>query len=214
MFPTPHPAALGYLPLNRKEGLMKTEKPCRWALFVAVTVTAMGGCDASPEEEGAPSAELTTPAPTLADVQAVGIQNTAMPLDNLVTTGQPTEEQLFALVDLGYTNFISLRPPTEEGAGWEEGIASDEGIQFARIPVDGAQGLTRENVLELDRLLGQAGDEGTVVYDSSGNRVGALLALRAYWLEGADPQAALDLGRRAGLSGLEPTVSELLAAPR
>jgi hypothetical protein len=79
------------------------------------------------------------------------------------------------------------------------------------MPVDDAEGLTRENVEELDRHLGEA-DGVTVIYN--GNRAGALLALRAFWLEGANPAEALDLGRRAGLSGLEPAVSELIAAPR
>jgi protein tyrosine phosphatase (PTP) superfamily phosphohydrolase (DUF442 family) len=137
-----------------------------------------------------------------------------MPLDNVVTSGQPTQEQLSALVDLGYTNFISLSPSTEEGAGWEEAIVSDEGISFARIPVAGAQGLTRESVEALDRLLDDAGTDGIVLYSASSGRVGAMLALRAYWLDGADPEAALALGREAGLTRLEPAVAELLAAPR
>jgi protein tyrosine phosphatase (PTP) superfamily phosphohydrolase (DUF442 family) len=137
-----------------------------------------------------------------------------MPLEHLVTMGQPTPEQLSALVDLGYTDFISLRPVAESGAGWEEGIVADEGIAFARVAVSGAEGLTRENVAALDEAIDAAGGRPTVIYCASGNRVGAMLALRAYWLEGAEPEAALALGREAGLSRLEPVVAELLAAPR
>jgi protein tyrosine phosphatase (PTP) superfamily phosphohydrolase (DUF442 family) len=170
------------------------------------------GAETTPAETAA--RETPVPAPTLEQVQAVGVPNTGMPLDNVVTAGQPTQEQLSELVDLGFTNFVSLRPNTEEGTGWEEGIALDEGIQFARIPVAGAEDLTRENVLELDRILDEAAEEQTVLYCSSSNRVGALLALRAYWLEGADQRTALELGRSAGLSRLEPQVTELLAAPR
>jgi protein tyrosine phosphatase (PTP) superfamily phosphohydrolase (DUF442 family) len=189
-----------------------THAGTRWlttALAALLVACADTERDAQP-----PQAAVTASAPTLADVQAVGVQNAAMPLQNVVTAAQPTEEQLMALVDLGYTSFVSLRSATEEGAGWEEGIAADEGIRFARIPIEGEAGLTRENVLELDRVLTEAEEEGTVLYCSSSNRVGALLALRAYWLEGSDPQAALELGRRAGLSRLEPAVAELLAAPR
>lgn len=85
-------------------------------------------------------------------------------------------------MDLGLTHYVSLRPSTEEGAGWEEGIAADYGIRFTRIPVASAGELTRENARELDRVLGEAGRESVMIYDSDGDRVGALLALRAEML--------------------------------
>jgi hypothetical protein len=195
---------------------MKTARTRWWTVMTTAVVPLLGACADSPEEE-APSPEaLTADAPTLADVQAVGMPNTAMPLSNVVTAGQPTEEQLTALVDLGYIHFVSLSPSTAEGAGWEEGIAADAGIHFSRIPVEGAEGLTRENVLELDRVLNEVEeqDRATVVYAATTDEVGAMLALRAHWLEGADPAAALDLGLRVGLNGLQRSVQELLVAPR
>jgi hypothetical protein len=87
-------------------------------------------------------------------------------------------------------------------------------VSFARIPVSGATGLTRENVETLDMLLDESSDDGTVLYCASSNRVGALLALRAYWLDGAEPDQALELGRRAGMTSLETRVAELMAQPR
>ena len=38
-----------------------------------------------------------------------------------------------------------------------------------------------------------------------------MLALRAYWLEGASSSEAIALGRAAGLQGLEPAVAALMA---
>lgn len=181
------------------------------ALAVAALLSATACGQPAPEPQGRPSI-TSGGAVALADVQGVGLMNAAMPLENVVTGGQPTPEQLSALVDLGYTNFVSLRPATEEGTGWEEAIVSDEGISFQRIPVAGAEGLTRENVEALDRALDEAGAEGTVLYCGSSTRVGAMLALRAYWLDGADAQTALELGREAGMSRLEPAVTELFAA--
>jgi hypothetical protein len=49
-----------------------------------------------------------------------------------------------------------------------------------------------------------------MVHCASGNRVGALLALRANRLEGASPEDALELGLDAGLTRLEPAVREAL----
>jgi len=196
---------------------MKTEN-ARWWRLMTTAVLVVGACaeSAEDEEEAPPPETLTAAAPTLADLQAIGIPNTAMPLSNVVTARQPTEEQLTALVDHGFIHFISLSPSTAEGAGWEEGIAADAGIHFSRIPVEGADGLTRENVFELDRVLNEVEDQdrATVVYAVNADEVGAMLALRAHWLEGADPEVAIELGQRAGLSGLERSVRELLTAPR
>lgn len=48
---------------------------------------------------------------------------------------------------------------------------------------------------------------------SSGNRAGALLAVESFWLDGVSPEAALALGKSAGLTRLEPSVRLLLGLP-
>ncbi len=159
--------------------------------------------------EEQPPAQSQPASFTVADAEGLGVRNARMPVPGLVTGGQLTPEQLDGLVAAGYRNFISLRPEAEDGAGWEETHVSGP-ASFARVPVAGGAGLTRENVEALDRLLDEAAQEGTVLYCASGNRVGALLALRAAWLDGASADEALALGRAAGLRGLEPAVTELL----
>jgi len=182
------------------------------SLAALLLVAACG----EPAPEARPEASLTpAPSATMADVRGLGVMNASMPIPNVLTAGQPTEEQMAALIELGYTNFVSLRPPTENGAGWEETRMRELGdVSFSRISVAGAGGLTRENVEALDRILDEAGAENSVVYCASSNRVGGLLALRAFWLEGASPEEALALGREAGLRGLEPAVAELMGQPR
>ncbi len=60
----------------------------------------------------------------------------------------------------------------------------------------------------LDEILGNV--RGPVLlHCASGNRVGALLALRAR-MHGASPEEALELGNEAGLSSLRSTVETLL----
>jgi len=143
--------------------------------------------------------------------EALGDAYVAEPDPGLVTAAQPGPAQVADLRRLGYRRFISLRPADEPGAGWEEAEFTDGDARFVRIPISGAGDLTRENVETLERVLVEAGGEGAVLYCASSNRVGALLALRAHWLQGAEPEAALELGRRAGLAALEPAVRELLA---
>lgn len=181
-----------------------------WTALVALAACGEPAPEAQPE---APVA--AAPSVTLTDVEGLGVPNASMPMEHLLAAGQPTEEQMAALIQMGYTNFVSLRDPSERGAGWEETRVMDMGdISFSRIPVSGAEDLTRENVEALDRILDEAAAQNTVLYCGSSNRVGGLLALRAYWLDGATAEEALALGRDAGLRGLEPAVAELLAQPR
>ena len=49
-----------------------------------------------------------------------------------------------------------------------------------------------------------------MVHCASGNRVGAMLALKAAWIDGASPEEALQLGVDAGLTRLHDRVATLL----
>lgn len=166
-----------------------------------------GASEASSGTSGASAVETSTP---LEVASGIGLRNARMPLEGLVTAAQPDQAEMEALADAGFRNFISLRTVGEDGAGWEEGHASDRDYDFDRLPISGAGDLTRENVEAFAALLDEAGDEPTVLYCASSNRVGALLALEAYWLDGVEGEEALELGRAGGLAGLEGAVRERL----
>lgn len=138
------------------------------------------------------------------------VRNARLPQAGIVTAGQPDEEQLQALRAAGAGGFISLRPTSEGGAGWEEAYASAEGVGFSRLPISGAESLTRDNVERFAEMLGEHEGEPLVVYCASSNRVGAMLALKAHWLDGVDADQALAIGRDAGMTSLEGAVRELL----
>lgn len=174
-------------------------------LLAALACTA----DARPQAEVEVQA-LSQPAITLESATALEVRNARMPLPGLVTAGQPTQEQFDGLVAAGFENFISLRLADEGGAGWEEEYAPGAGVSFTRLPVSGSAGLNRETAEELGRLLDAAGDGGTVLYCGSSNRVGALLALKAFWVDGVSAEDALELGKAAGVTRLESTLVELL----
>ena len=142
---------------------------------------------------------------------AARLPNGAQPLPNVITGGQPTAEQLAALGEAGYTTVISLRAEGEKGdlaAATYESL----GLDFVRVPIAGADDLDEAHVRDFAAALADA--EGpVVVHCGSGNRVGALFALQAHWLEGMRADDALDFGLAAGLTGLEPTVRERLGLP-
>ena len=181
---------------------------------LALTVALAAGCapgDADPSSEapsGAATTEAPAPSPTLQTAAGIGLGNARMPVDGLITAAQPSQSQMDALAAAGFENFISLRPTGEQGAGWEEAYADARAYDFQRLPVSGAGDLTRERVEAFAAMLEEAGDEPTVLYCASSNRVGAMLALKAYWLDGASAEEALELGRAGGLTRLEGAVRE------
>ena len=88
---------------------------------------------------------------------------------------------------------------------------SQQGLAFFHVPVNGATGVTFENARALDRLLLTHADKNIMVHCASSNRVGALFALRAAWLDGLSTEQALEVGRQHGMTSLEDKVSKMLA---
>jgi len=147
------------------------------------------------------------------------IPSARVPIPGVLSGGQPTQDQIASAGSAGYKTVINLRPDTEPGFEWEAAAVKAAGMAYVSIPVAGAAGLTKDNVIRLDAALKDAAANGPVLlHCGSGNRIGALLALRAVWLEGKDSAAALDYGRASGLTGLEPAVKSMLGlaepAPR
>ena len=71
---------------------------------------------------------------------------------------------------------------------------------------DGRDSFEKAN--ELDRILAEI-DGPVMIHCGSGNRVGALMSLRAS-INGADDETAVEAGKQTGLTRLEPTVRERL----
>lgn len=106
---------------------------------------------------------------------------------------------------------INLRQPGETPDFDEAKAMAAAGIAYHALPIGGAADLTRANVEEFDRLLRAAGEQMTLVHCASGNRVGAMVALRAGWIEGKSAREAIAEGERWGLKGLAPEVRARLA---
>lgn len=134
--------------------------------------------------------------------------NEKRPMPQLITAGQPTEGDLAVLKSEGVDTVINLRGPNEELPFAEQAVVEALGLEYVHIPIAGASGLTRENAQQLHELL--AGDETVFLHCASGNRAGALMALREHYFNGATVEEALAIGRASGLSSLEPAVKAVL----
>ena len=126
------------------------------------------------------------------------------------STFLPDNPETLAIArEAGFVAVIDLRGE-EEDRGIDEVAAVEAlGMRYVSLPVHGADDVTFENAEELDRLLGEF-DGPVLVHCASGNRVGALVALRAS-AAGASDAEALAAGKAAGLTRLEPAVAERLA---
>lgn len=152
------------------------------------------------------------PNQVLLDPEAEPIPAWREAAEGLYASGQPQPGQWRQLAAAGLRSVLNLRPACELPGRDEAKEVSDAGMDYAQLPIADAASLDREAARGLDRILRQM-PAPLLVHCASGNRVGALVALREAWFGGADAEAALARGRAAGLAGLEPQVRRQLGLP-
>ncbi|SDE20955.1 beta-lactamase hydrolase domain-containing protein [Kordiimonas lacus] len=151
------------------------------------------------------------------------LANARVVSDKLTTGGQPTKADLGRLKEAGFTTVVNLRrdgettkrddPEVAKLFNFDEAeAASSIGLSYFHLPISSKDGLTAENAKLLDDAL-KAAPGPVLLHCGSGNRAGALLALRAYHVEGKQPDEALAIGKAAGLKSLEPKVRTQLGLP-
>ncbi|MDH3627342.1 MAG: sulfur transferase domain-containing protein [Acidobacteriota bacterium] len=140
------------------------------------------------------------------------IRNLREPIPGVWVGGQPTREQLEALADDGFKTIVNLRQLDEDGAWDETSLVEELGMQFLHIPIGGAEGFHRENAERLAAVVDDPARQPALIHCASGNRVGALFAVKAVALDNATDEEALTLGRAAGLTRLADQMPEILAS--
>jgi uncharacterized protein (TIGR01244 family) len=141
--------------------------------------------------------------------QHVTLPAARKPVEGVIACGLPSENELREAHAGGLRTVVNLCPAREQKFD-EDALVTSLGMRYEHIPVAGAQDLTRENALRLAQILSDPESRPAVVHCASGNRVGALFALKAYFADGCDPQAAIAAGRAAGLKALEPAVAAVI----
>jgi uncharacterized protein (TIGR01244 family) len=142
----------------------------------------------------------------------IDIPNACSPLPGVCSGGRPRPEHLREAKAQGVRTVINLCPPAEAGDYDEPALVAELGMEYVNIPVSGAADLTVAKARQLADALADAGPAHPVLlHCQSGNRIGALMAVKARFVDGLPPEAALAAGRAAGLKGLEPAVVQLIA---
>ncbi|MGJ4802479.1 beta-lactamase hydrolase domain-containing protein [Luteimonas sp. SDU82] len=174
-------------------------------LAAALIVMTGGSTAAATGAAPATGAETTAPAPVL--------DRFSSPANGIHTGGRITADDLPTLRVAGIRHVIDLTPDAETPDFDEAAAVRAAGLSYDNLPIAGADDLDRESVAAFDKLL-HGLDGPALVHCASGNRVGALAALRAAWLQGAEQDAAIAEGRRWGLRSLEGEVRSRLARER
>ena len=138
------------------------------------------------------------------------VKNISQPAINRYGAGQPEPESFSAFAKAGVKHVINLRPPAETPNLNEAAIVTKAGMAYYNVPISGMRDLTRDNVVLIDKLLQEIGDESVLLHCSSSNRVGAVMALRAAWLESVSTDKAIVIGKQWGLTRMQPSVERLL----
>ena len=131
------------------------------------------------------------------------------PLPDVFSAGQPAAADWPGLAAAGITTVIDLRPDAERPDRDEAAEVKVAGLAYRQLPVAGAQDLTPEAARTLWQAIDAAPGK-VLVHCASGNRAGALLAIAAVREGGMAPSQALEAGRAAGMTSLEPRVREVL----
>jgi len=180
---------------------MRNSTPARTssALWAAILVLLLSGACAGAAEKAAK--------PSPADL----LPNGMMPFDGILTGGQPSDSQLEKAKEAGYATVINMRMPDEPGST-DPAEVKALGMDYVALPIEHAAGITEANARKLAEILDKA-RKPVIVHCGSGNRVGALFALKARFVDGKTPEEALKIGESAGLTRLEPVVREKLGLP-
>ena len=190
-------------------------------LSIGLVVYSMLLAGCGPAEEAAQSDPPPTPATASAPVAdsatdsqrapSIDIPNARMPFEGILVGGQPTPEQLEAAAQAGYSTIVNLRPPGENSEWEEASKAAELGLRYVNIPIAGVEDLNAENAARLAEVVDDPAARPLLVHCGSGNRVGALFALKAFYVDGEDAASALQTGLDTGLTSLEDAVRQRLS---
>jgi len=138
------------------------------------------------------------------------LNNPQTPILGVMTGGQPSEDDLIKLHQQGYGTVINLRLPAEFDDFDEAELVEGLGMTYVSLPIDVRGGLTQANAAKLDQLVSES-DGPALVHCGSGDRVGALYAINAFYQNGLSVEESITAGKAAGLNRLEGAVRTALS---
>ncbi len=115
---------------------------------------------------------------------------------SLAVAGKPSKEALDSLKTAGFRTAVDLRQPAEGVPSAREAVEA-QGLKFVSVPVS-PDTFSMDDVRKVEAVLGDQAAAPVLLYCSSSNRVGAVIAVAAYD-RGLSKDEAITEGRKAGL---------------
>ena len=130
-----------------------------------------------------------------------------------VSSGEPTDEQLRRMADLGFRTVVNLQ--TEAEGSVEKGtIVKKLGMDFVGIPISSGS-ISEEQIDRFSAILTENDRYPMLIHCRSGNRVGGMFLLDGVLRQNKELETALQEARRAGLrSSLEERLLPRVNAQR
>lgn len=138
-------------------------------------------------------------------MQKFGMTNVYEINPSLYSTGRLTPDVLQNMKADGVGTIVNFCHPAELVFDEAEAVRA-LGMDYEELVVSGPEDVSPENAVRLREILERHAGKTIVMHCGSGNRVGALFAMKAFHCDGASGEDALAQGRRAGLLGLEAYV--------
>lgn len=116
----------------------------------------------------------------------------------MITSGQPSVEQLEAVSAAGVKTVLDLRREGEARDLDEPGTVAAVGMEYVRLPM-GYEGVPDALFDGVREILGDPARRPVLFHCATANRVGAALLPHLILDQGLDPQAALERAVAVGL---------------
>lgn len=126
--------------------------------------------------------------------------------------GLPTKENIDAALEKEIESALSLMSKDEPGISVIGPYAASKGFRYIRFTIAGTEDLNESMAWQFASTLPLI-DKPGIVHSADGNRVGAIFALMAYFVDELPAQEALAIGQAIGLGDLEAHVRSVLELP-
>ena len=127
--------------------------------------------------------------------------------DSILAGGQPSKADFHYFKSLGISRVINLRPTTEIIEFDQFELMQTLNMDYHLIVIADGDDLTKNSAQKLVEALPTDG-ANCLFHCASGNRVGALLALKVYWFDGFNADRAIQFGLDSGMTKLLPIVKK------
>jgi len=141
------------------------------------------------------------------NIENISLKNVSTYQDNYITGGQPSISDLELFAKRGVKHVINLRSKGEFSLFNEKEIVESLGMTYINLEIQGIEDLNQNKIKAFSKLLS---NKETLVHCASGNRVGALFALDAYFVKNKTADEAMYIGKITGLTRLESKVKSMI----